>query len=170
MYSDDVWNLNPGYDLGGWKFAGFVNAENLSAIDSYGLATEYISTDSSGYVTSVYASPLYMCFYGSDYTPSSRTPYTICYMTENLTPETYTLYSSKILRGRTSTPSSPSYTEAASALISIPGFINSGSITEEEILADSSTKVYVYYNRKNITINIVINFSHLLAYIIQFRI
>ena len=144
LYDDDVWDLNPGYDLGGWRFGGLLSSGSPQAV-----AGEFVSTDSNGYVSAIKAIPEVMFFYGDDYTPSSRTPYTLCFMTQNLALDDYDFYSSKTLYGTTG-----GYTDGLANLTSISGFEPSASVSEQEILADGSTKVYAYYDRKNTSITV----------------
>ncbi len=132
-YSDDVWNMYPGYDLGGWKTE-----------DSY----EGLQTDENGYVTSFHMSPKAITLYGDGYTRSNRTPYTIVLNTQNISLSGYNRYSVINARGTTD-----ENTSIGSYISNIPGYLIQ-SYTDMPVNADGSTVVNVYFDRKQITITI----------------
>lgn len=150
MYSQDVWNMNPGYDLGGWKIetSSISNARNLEI-------------DATGYVSSFYLSSKSITLFGDGYLPSTRTPYTIVLSKEKLNPASPYLYSPKEFdyyttidaQGTTNTN-----TNVLSLLPSIPGFYDpsSGSdYNDDSIDPSGNTVIQVKYRRKdNISISV----------------
>ena len=133
MYSDEVWDMYPGYDLGGWK---------CEATD------DGLQTDNSGYVTGFHMSPKSITLYGDGYTRSSRTPYTIIIYTQKVSGSEYDEYTRITGRGTTD-----DNTNVAAYLTSMPGF-STPSYTDTQIMADGSTTVSVYYERVMVIIYI----------------
>ena len=144
MYSEDVWNMNPGFDLGGWKIESesIPNALNLEL-------------DASGYVSSFYLSTKSITLYGDGYVPSSRTPYKVCLYKEKLnplppylyTPKDFEYYTTIDAQGTTNTT-----TNVAVLLNPIPGFFDpvSGSdFMDDNINAAGDTVIQVQYRRKD---------------------
>lgn len=140
MYSSDVWDMYPGYDLGGWKTDDYV--ANLE-------------TDANGYVTSFHMTPRSITLYGDGYLASSRTPYTIVIQKERLSPVSPYLYDPKeyeyfttiTAQGTTNTN-----TNVSAHLPSIPGFIDPSSGTDymdDNINAAGDTIIYVTVRRKD---------------------
>lgn len=145
MYSDDVWNMNPGYDLGGWKFYAYERWDG--ELQTLGQHYIYVNEDSFGFIQEFYALPVTLYFYGDDWSASSRTPYTIILRTQNLSDlTTYSDYSSVTARGLTN-----SLTNASIYAPHIPGFGNP-TCTTENISANGSTVVYAYYDRRTVTV------------------
>lgn len=157
----DVWDMYPGYDLGGWKFAGIVdsnkNIELASAgnnSDAENFSETRITYDENGYVTGFSVPPQSICFYGDGYTVSSRTPYTIVLYKERLNPVSPYVYSPKEYdyfttinaRGTTN-----ELTDAASLLQHLAGFevpVLGTDFNEDYVNPNGSTAISVQYKRK----------------------
>lgn len=162
----DVWNMYPGYDLGGWKFAGLVDSDNIihfsvSNNDAENFSETRITYDENGYVTGFSVPPQSICFYGDGYTVSSRTPYTIVLYKERLNPASPYVYSPKEYdyfttinaRGTTN-----ELTDAASLLQHLAGFVNpvlGTDFNEDYINPNGSTVINIEYKRRtNITFTV----------------
>lgn len=139
-YSADVWNMNPGYDLGGWK-------TNDTPME--------LETDAGGYVKSFHVSRDSITLYGDGYTISSRTPYKINLYVEKFNPvspyyydpKEYDYYSTVNAQGTTDTN-----TNALMYLPSIPGYktpVSNDDYYDDIISANGSTVINVYYKRRN---------------------
>ncbi|MCR5063420.1 MAG: hypothetical protein K6A89_09070, partial [Treponema sp.] len=157
----DVWNMYPGYDLGGWKFAGIVdsnkNIELASAgnnSDAENFDKKRITYDENGYVSSFTVPPQSICFYGDGYTVSSRTPYSIVLYKERLnpaspyvyTPKEYDYYTTLGSQGTTG-----NFTNAASLVPTLPGFevpVLGTDFNEDYVNPNGSTAISVQYKRK----------------------
>ena len=131
--TDEVWDMYPGYELGGWKPEASEGG---------------LQTDSSGYVTAFHMSPKSITLYGDGYTPSTRTPYKLILYTQQVSGSDYDEHSRITARGTTG-----GNTDAAANIPSLPGF-ETPTYTDATIEADGSTTVAVYYNRKMIMIYI----------------
>ncbi len=134
---EKVDQLNPGFDLIGWKLDDADNDLRSS-----------FTFDAEGCVSSFHMGTRSITLYGAGYTASTDTPYKIVYKTQNLAMTGYDVHSEQILTGTTSTPDAPSYTDATNHTIDIPGFsVRIDLLNEEEIAADGSTIVEVFYDR-----------------------
>lgn len=134
---EKVDQLNPGFDLIGWKLDDADN--DLRSCFNF---------DAEGCVSSFHMGTRSITLYGAGYTASTDTPYKIVYKTQNLAMTGYEVHSEQILTGTTSTPDAPSYTDATNHTIDIPGFsVRIDLLNEEEIAADGSTIVEVFYDR-----------------------
>lgn len=135
--NEAVDKLNPGFELGGW-LPDTSDSDFMSGV-------QY---DENGFIKSFHMTPMNLIFYGAGYFASTDTPYKIIYKIQNETLDGYDYYDEVIMTGTTSTPEAPSYTDAASNLIEIEGFkARTDLIVEQEILADGSTVVEVFYDR-----------------------
>lgn len=140
--AEEVLALKPGFDLIGWK----------PAADSTN--NQFYTLDKKGFIQSFHMTANPFTVYG-DFTASKNTPYKIIYKTQNVTMDGYELYQEKEMTGTTSTPEAPSYTDAASNVISITGFTaQTAAITEKEIAADGSTTVEIFYDRNQYTLTL----------------
>ena len=134
---EKVEQLNPGFDLIGWKLDDADN--DLRSVFNF---------DTEGCVSSFHMGTRSITLYGAGYTASTDTPYKIVYKTQNLAMNGYEVHSEKVMTGTTSTPDAPSYTDATNNTIDIPGFsVRIDLLTEKEIAADGTTVVEVFYDR-----------------------
>ncbi len=139
---EKVDQLNPGFDLIGWKVEGLDGDMQKS-----------FTFDENGCISSFHMGPRSIILYGGGYTASTDTPYKIIYKTQNITMDGYDYYDEQAMTGTTSTPDAPSYTDATNNLIDIPGFTaQTAAIVEQEIAADGSAVVEVLYNRNAYTL------------------
>ena len=144
---ENVDNLNPGFDLVGWKLDE--SDDDLQNIFTF---------DDSGCITAFHMGPRSITLYGGAYIAATDTPYKIVYKTQNLTMDGYNDYDQVMLEGTTSSPVAPSYTDAKNNLINIPGFtVRLDLLKEVEILADGSAVVEVLYDRTLYTLKMHIN-------------
>ena len=132
---DDVWDMNPGYDLGGWRV---YKSDNMNDIE----------LDANYCVTSFHVSATEYYFYGVDYTVSYRTPYTVIIKTQNYDLTGYKTYKTIKAKG-----SILDNTSVASLLPEVPGFENP-MYTDIPITADGKTVVEVLMDRKKIRIEL----------------
>ncbi len=141
---EKVDQLNPGFDLIGWKVEGLDGDMQKS-----------FTFDENGCISSFHMGPRSITLYGGGYTASTDTPYKIIYKTQNITMDGYDYYDELEMQGTTSTPEVPSYTDALNHLADIPGFAARIDILEEvEILADGSAVVEVLYDRNSYTLTV----------------
>ena len=139
---EKVDQLNPGFDLIGWKVEGLDGDMQKS-----------FTFDENGCISSFHMGPRSITLYGGGYTASTDTPYKIIYKTQNITMDGYDYYDEQAMTGTTSTPDAPSYTDATNNLIDIPGFTaQTAAIVEQEIAADGSAIVEVLYDRNLYTL------------------
>ena len=144
------YELNPGFDLGGWK-----------PLYTNGADDNAYTLDANGFIKSFHMTITPLTVYGAGYTAATDTPYKIIYKTQNLTMDGYEYYDERAMTGTTSTPEAPSYTDAAGNLLEITGFTAlSSSIEEMEIAADGSTVVEVLYDRNAYTLTLHKNDSN----------
>ncbi len=143
---EKVDQLNPGFDLVGWKLDDADN--DLRNVFTF---------DENGCISSFHMGPRSITLYGGGYTASTDTPYKIIYKTQNITMDGYDYYDELAMTGTTSTPEEPSYTDAANNLITIPGFTVRSDLVEQEILADGSAVVEVLYDRNLYTLTLHAN-------------
>lgn len=136
--------FRPGFDVSGWKLEE--NTTDLS---------KYFTFDNSGKIQTLHISPVSYTLYVAGYVAATDTPYKIVYKIQNASLNGYDLYREKNCEGKTSTPEDPSYTNAASDLPQIKGFVpRTDLIEEQEILYDGTTVVEVLYDRKTISLTI----------------
>lgn len=141
---EKVDQLNPGFDLIGWKVEGLDGDMQKS-----------FTFDENGCISSFHMGPRSITLYGGGYTASTDTPYKIIYKTQNITMDGYDYYDEQAMTGTTSTPDAPSYTDATNNLIDIPGFTaQTAAIVEQEIAADGSAIVEVLYDRNLYTLTV----------------
>ena len=136
--------FKPGFDVSGWK-----------VVEDSADVSRYFTLDDSGKVQTFHIGPASYTLYVAGYIAATDTPNKIVYKTQNLTLNGYEVYQEKNCEGKTSTQEDKSYTDAATGLPEIKGFVpRTDLIQEKEILADGSTVVEVLYDRKTITLTI----------------
>jgi len=130
-----------GYHISGWKWYRIPDDDSISAIP------DYISTDSSGLVSSFTVTPQFSDFV-AQWAPNTDTEYKVQHWFQNLTLDGYDLDESmtQTLEGTTDT-----YTNASAA--EIPGF-TAKAFEQVNIEPDGSGVVNIYYDRRKVTVKL----------------